>query len=130
MSFNAKQFPVFKLNSFYRRRLRRKKIIAWIHKISNETLYEVINTNTLSVTFAESRWKLLGHILKLTADFPAGKAKNYYFKERTNTRFATTTNSIFIITSLNFLISLQNICTKAINWSKVVSQEVNSAYSR
>ena len=122
MSFNAKQFPVFKLNSFYRRRLRRKKIIAWIHKISNETLYEFININTLSVTFAESRWKLLGHILKLTAEFPARKAKNYYFKERTNKRFATTTNSIFIITSLNFLISLQNIRMKAINWSKVVSQ--------
>ena len=39
------------------------------------------------ITITEKRWKLLRHILRLLADYPARKAITYYFKERTNKIF-------------------------------------------
>ena len=123
--------------------------IEW-NRISNKKLYKVTDTKPLSITISERRWKLLGHILRLSADWPARETMRYYFEERTNKKFkgrkrttiVTTINEdikstkekhpTFPITPLISHVSLQNIHTKAMNrklWSKVVGQVVDSVYS-
>ena len=57
------------------------------HKISNNKLYKIIGTKPLSTTITETRWKLLGHILRLPTDCPERKAMRYYFEERANKIF-------------------------------------------
>ena len=139
-----------KPNSFHRQQLKRAISIKWSHRITSKILYQVTETEPLSIKIAEGRWKLLGHILRLPADCPAMKAIRYYFQERTNKIFVgrrTTTiitrikeditktneNHVdFPITPLISLISLWNTHTKATNrklWQKVISQVVDSAYS-
>ena len=76
-----------KVNSFHRQQLRWVIGIKWPHRISNKKLYKVTDTKPLSITITERRRKLLGHILRLPADYPARKAMRYYFEERTNKKF-------------------------------------------
>ena len=111
--------------------------------------YQVTETEPLSITITERRWKLLGNILTPPADCPARKALRYYFEGRTNKKFVkirrttivTTINeeirrtkekdTNFPFTQLIFLVSLLNIHKKAKNrelWQKVVSQVVESVY--
>ena len=125
--------------------------IHWPHKISTSKLYKVTGTKPLSITKTESRWKLLGHILRLPANCPARKTMRYYFQKRTNkifrgrrrTTIVSTLNEdikrikgddiTFPVTPLVSQVSLQNLYTKAKNrklWSKIVQQVVKSAYSR
>ena len=118
------------------------------HKITNNKLYQVTETEPLSMTITERRWKLLAHILRLPVDCPARKAMRYYFEERTNKKFvgrttiATTINedirgtkekhTNFPITPLISLVSPQYLQTEAKNrklWQKVVIQVADSAYS-
>ena len=134
-----------KLNNFHRRQLRKVIGIQWPHKIPNNTLHKITRKNPLSITITESRWKLLGHILRLSADCPARKAMRYYFEERTNkifrerrgTTIVGTLNEdikrtkgddiTFPVTPLVSQVSLQNLYTKAKNrklWSKIVQQAV------
>ena len=75
-----------KLNSFHRKQLRRVIGIKWPHSITNKKLYQVTETQPLSIAITE-RWKLLGHILRLPANCPFGKAMRYYLEERTNEKF-------------------------------------------
>ena len=134
-----------KLNNFHRRQLRKVIGIQWPHKIPNNTLHKITRKNPLSITITESRWKLLGHILRLQADCPARKAMRYYFEERTNkifrerrgTTIVGTLNedikltkgddTTFPVTPLVSQVTLQNLYTKAKNrklWSKIVQQAV------
>ena len=48
---------------------------------------QISETESLSTTIAKKRLKLLGHILRLSADCPAKKAMRYYFEERNNKMF-------------------------------------------
>ena len=117
------------------------------HGITKKKVCQVTKTEPLSIAITERRWKLLGHILRLAADFPAMR---YYFEERTNKKFVekrrttivTTINedirstkekhTDFSTTPLISLASLQNIHTKVKNrklWQKVVCQVADSAYS-
>ena len=111
--------------------------------------YQVTETEPLSITITERRWKLLADILRLTADCSARKAMRYYFEERTNKKFvgrrttiATTINediratkekhTNFPITPLISLVSPQSLQTEVKNrklWQKVVIQVADSAYS-
>ena len=75
-----------KLNSFHGKQLRRVIGIKWPHSITNKKLYQVTETQPLSIAITE-RWKLLGHILGLPANCPFGKAMRYYLEERTNKKF-------------------------------------------
>ena len=120
-----------KLNSFHRRQLRKVIGIHWPHKISTSKLYKVTGTKPLSITKTESRWKLLGHILRLPANCPARKTMRYYFQKRTNkifrgrrrTTIVSTLNEdikrtkgddiTFPVTPLVSQVSIQNLYTKA-----------------
>ena len=54
---------------------------------NKQKLYQVTETEPLSITITERRWKLLGHLLRLQADCPALEAMRYYFEGRTNKKF-------------------------------------------
>ena len=47
--------------------------IKWSHRITNKKLYQVSETESISITITERRWKLLGHILRLPATVQQGK---------------------------------------------------------
>ena len=63
-----------KLNSFHRKQLKWAISIKWSHRITSKILYQVTETEPLSMKIAEGRWKLLGHILRLPADCPANES--------------------------------------------------------
>ena len=140
-----------KLDSFHRRQQRQVIGVKWPHKISNKKLYKLTNTQEISKTIAERRWKLLGHILRLHPDTPARKAMQFYFEKRKTTKnfrgrprttLITTINrdirttrhknKHFPVTELISSVSLQNIAHKARNrqlWAKIVKMVLSSAYS-
>ena len=74
--------------------------IKWPHKITNKKLYKATETEPLSITITERRWKLLGYILRLPVDCPAKKAMRYYSEERANKKFVGR-RKIVIITTIN-----------------------------
>ena len=130
------------LNSLHRIQLRRVSGIKWPHRTANKKLYQVIETESLSITIKkkmERRWKPLGHILQLPADCPASKGISYFFEEWTNKTFVGRRRTTIVttinedirgtkqkqtdlpITPLISLVSLQNNHTKAKNrklWQK------------
>ena len=61
--------------------------IKWPHRITNNKLYQVSETESLSIAITERKWELPGHILRLPADCPEGKDITSYFEERTNKKF-------------------------------------------
>ena len=138
------------LNSFHRKQLRRVVGIKWPHRITNKKLYKITNSEPITITITERRWKLLGHILRLPANCPARKAMKYFFEYRSAKKFLgrkrttiiTTLNKdikrtkqkfpSFPVVPLISQVSLQNTYTKAKNrklWLKIVKQVVDSAYS-
>ena len=138
------------MNSFHRRQLRKVLGIKWPHKIGNKKLYEKTKQEPISKTIVERSWKLLGHIMRLPADYPARKAMKYFFEIRTNRKIAgkkrTTIvtainrdiqktkakNPNFPVIPLISHVSLQNLYSKAKNrklWKVLVRQVVDSAYS-
>ena len=72
-----------KLNAFHRKQLRRILNIRYPTKISNKALYKVCDDKPLSITIAEARWKLFGHILRRDKEIPANKATHAYFVKAT-----------------------------------------------
>ena len=129
------------LSSFHRKQLRRVIGIKWPHRITNKKLYQVTETESVPITINGRRWKLLGNILRLTANCPARWAMRYYFEERTNKKFLGRRRAI-TVTPINedirrkrekhthfpnrpliSLVSLQSIHTKAKNrmlWQKLL----------
>lgn len=60
-----------KLDTFQTRCLRRILKIFWPNKISNEELYQIIQTPAISDQIKEKRWKWIGHVLrKETSEIP------------------------------------------------------------
>ena len=111
---------------------------------------KITNSEPITITITERRWKLLGHILRLPANCPARKAMKYFFEYRSAKKFLgrkrttiiTTLNKdikrtkqkfpSFPVVPLISQVSLQNTYTKAKNrklWLKIVKQVVDSAYS-
>ena len=138
------------MNSFHRKQLRRVLGVRWPHTISSRKLYNITNTQPISLKITERRWKLLGHILRLKPHTPARKAMRYYFESRTAKKFRGRPRTTIVTTINNDIkrarekfrdfkgvelvshVSLQNMCHKARNrklWSTIVRQVVNSAYS-
>ena len=138
------------IDSFHRKQLRKVLGVKWPQRISNKKLYEKTNTQKISQTIRERRWKLLGHIMRLPAQCPARKAMRFFFEKRSNKKFlgrkrttiVTTLNKdikktkarnpSFSVIPLTSEVSLQNLSTKARNrklWANIVRQVVDSAHS-
>ena len=139
-----------KMNSFHRKQLRIVAGVFWPHKIRNKALYKLTNTRPISIDIAERRWKLLGHVLRLSPNTPIRKAMKFFFEQRNCKKFrgrkrtniiSTINNDIKITTELfkdfdlkplNSELNLHNIRVKAKNrrlWAKRVEMVVCAAYS-
>lgn len=66
-----------KLEVCQRRHLREILGYKWPVKITNEALYKLGNTNPISETVQEARWKIFGKILCLPTDSPAQMALKF-----------------------------------------------------
>ena len=49
-------------------------------KITNKSLYKKCNERPISLQILDSRWRLLGHILRRNIDIPANQAMLFFFK--------------------------------------------------
>jgi hypothetical protein len=76
-----------KLNAFHRKQLRSMANIHYPNRITNDKLYNICNTEQLSIQITSSRWELLGHIARLHEDTPARQAMQHYFEETPNRGF-------------------------------------------
>ena len=68
------------LDAFHRRQLRRTLGIKWTEKVSTKELYDRTGCSPISNKIREARWKLFGHILRLSQEAPAQLAMTDYFK--------------------------------------------------
>ena len=76
-SWAAPKESLNKLDVCHRKHLRQILKIKWPTTITNEKLYEVCSTRPLSERVKDSRWKMLGHILRSPEDTPAALALSY-----------------------------------------------------
>jgi hypothetical protein len=67
------------LDAFHRRQLRKVIGIKYPRIISNESLYMRCNTQALSHTIREARWRMLGHVLRMDDQITAKHAMKHYF---------------------------------------------------
>ena len=67
-----------KIDIFHRKHLRRIVGIRWPQRISNNDLYKLCNTETLSSCITRLRWQLFGHVLRLDPYTPAQIAMDFY----------------------------------------------------
>ena len=70
-SWAAPAHVLEKLNVMQRKHLRKLLNIYWPAVISNEALYKRCNVRPITVRIEESRWKMLGHILRSSNMTPA-----------------------------------------------------------
>jgi hypothetical protein len=65
------------LDVCHRSHLRQILKIKWPNTITNKKLYEICSTRPLSERVKDSRWKMLGHILRSPENTPAALALSY-----------------------------------------------------
>ena len=75
------------LNAFHRQQLRRILNIKYPTIISNKQLYKQTGEEVLSLEILQSRWRLFGHVLRLSPETLAQKAMNYYFENSNSKNF-------------------------------------------
>ena len=76
-SWAAPQDVFNKLDAFHRKHLRRILNYKWPHVITNKDLYKRCNAKPLSERIAQSRWRMLGHILRSDENTPAYNALQF-----------------------------------------------------
>lgn len=77
-TWGVSQSVVRKLEVFHRGHLRRVLGVRWPYKISNEDLYRRCNAEPLGSIIKRLRWKMFGHVLRLSQDTPAQLAMDFY----------------------------------------------------
>ena len=76
-----------RLDTYYRRHLRQIAAIHWPHRISNETLHRRCRCRPISEVVLTARWRLFGHVFRMSPDAPAQLAIDYYFVHSGSTSF-------------------------------------------
>ncbi|XP_065195763.1 uncharacterized protein LOC135827165 [Sycon ciliatum] len=71
-----------RLDSFHRRQLRSLIGIRWPQTISNNALYARCESQPISHTIKILRWKLFGHVLRLSDSTPAVQAMVSYYTSK------------------------------------------------
>ena len=75
-----------RLNSFHRRLLRRTCKINWKQNISSKALYKMTKSCPISIDITKSRWKYLGHVLRMPANSPPKQSMEWFFTTDNNMR--------------------------------------------
>ena len=68
------------LDAFHRQQLRQLIGKKYPNKISNQNLYKRCEERPISIDILKGRWRLFGHILRLSDETPAVKAMKFYFE--------------------------------------------------
>ena len=68
------------LDAFHRRQLRQVLGVKYPAKMRNSIVYTQTGERPLSIQIMQSRWRLLGHCLRLHNDTPAKLAIKYFFQ--------------------------------------------------
>jgi hypothetical protein len=68
------------LNAFHRRQLRQVLGVKYPAKMRNSIVYIHTSEKPLSIQIMQSRWRLLGHCLRLHNDTPAKRAMEFFFE--------------------------------------------------
>lgn len=68
------------LDAFHRQQLRQLIGKRYPNKISNQNLYKRCEERPISIDILKGRWRLFGHILRLSEETPAVKAMKFYFE--------------------------------------------------
>lgn len=68
-----------RLDCFHRKQLRRVLGIHYPDIISNQELYQRTGSEPLSEEMYRARWRLFGHVLRMTEEVPAKQAMIYFF---------------------------------------------------
>ena len=76
-----------RLDAYHRRHLRQIIGIHWPHPISNTALYRRCRCHPVSEDVKSARWRLFGHMLRMTRDTPAQQAIHYYFADTGDATF-------------------------------------------
>ena len=131
------------INAFHRKQLRKIWRHTWRHRVTNNSLYEMSNSKTLSADIKKARWKMLGHVLRLSENTPAQRSMKCYFenyenKKRFRGRPRTTLPvvieqdlkaankvnpcilNISILNSINDLRELQQLAQDREKWKEIV----------
>ena len=66
-------------DSFHRKQIRIVFHIKYPNIVSNKDIYEISNEIPPSLTILNSRWRFLGHVLRLHENTPAHKSMKHYF---------------------------------------------------
>ena len=138
------------VDSFHRRQLRRVIGVKYPTKMRNEAVYRITNTRPISIEITKSRWKMLGHVLRMNENTPARLAMKFFFQVTNNTKYkgrkrttiVTTINRDIIRTQqhnpnfdlkpIQSELDLRNIRVKATNrrhWQRRVSMVTAAACS-
>ena len=70
-----------KLETFRRQQLRSIINMRYPRRISNEKMYVRCNTGPLQPEICAARWRMLGHVLRMTDDTPAKHTMLHYFNK-------------------------------------------------
>ena len=68
------------LDAFHRQQLRQLIGKKYPNKISNQNLHKRCEERPISIDILKGRWRLFGHILRLSDETPAVKAMKFYFE--------------------------------------------------
>ena len=93
-----------RLDAYQRRHLRQLVGIHWPHRVSNKELYHRYRYRPISEVIPAARWRLFGHVLRMSPNAPAqGAFDNYFvdsgvtsFNDRRRTTLPTALNTVLL----------------------------------
>ena len=110
-TWGLRKDEISKLNSFHRKQLRK----IWKNpRMRNRKVYKDSEETEIYEEVTRSRWRILGHCLRLPEDTPAQKAMEFYFKTDKNDKKFSGRQRTTIATTINNEIKEAN--TKIINF--------------
>ena len=132
-SWSAPKWVFEKLDVTHRRHLRSILNCKWPHAISNKSLYERCNSRPLSERVHESRWKMLGHVLRSQENSPSMLAFNFsiggsnIYKARRGRHKTNLLSTLkqdlksrnIKLNSLKDMYELRNIACDRVRWRKL-----------
>ena len=67
------------LDGFHRKQLRIVLNVKYPVKMRSKTVYRITKEELLSISILRNRWKLFGHVLRMSEETPAFKSMIHYF---------------------------------------------------
>ena len=75
------------LDGFHRKQLRIVLNVKYPVKMRSKTVYRITKEELLSISILRNRWKLFGHVLRMSEETPAFKSMIHYFSNSDAPKF-------------------------------------------